>query len=90
MSGIRERLKEVNEVESTDDRIAAALAKLPRRMQCKYVAADGTLCQRRRTGKSWCDTCRERVSADPKRRELLGPLPRILRLKKETLEKETS
>jgi hypothetical protein len=68
MSGIRERLKELNEVESTEDRLLAAYAKLPRRMQCKYVAVDGTLCQRRRVGKSWCPECRQRVAADPKRK----------------------
>jgi hypothetical protein len=63
MSTLHERLKDANEVESPDDRIREALATLPRRMQCKYVSADGTLCQNRRTGRSWCDECKQRVEA---------------------------
>jgi hypothetical protein len=61
-----ELLRLANEIESTEDRLLTALAKLPRRMQCKYVAADGTLCQRRRVGKAWCHECRERVAAKQK------------------------
>jgi hypothetical protein len=63
-----ELLRQANEIESTEDRLVTALAKLPRRMQCKHVAADGTMRQRRRVGKAWCPECRERVSAVPKQK----------------------
>jgi hypothetical protein len=36
--------------------------KLPRPGRCKYIDEDGTLCQRRRDGKSWCPEHRQIVT----------------------------
>jgi hypothetical protein len=67
MSSVLSRLKAINEIETLDERLAAIMATLPRRFQCKFIDADGIMCQERRTGPSWCDACRQRVAADPER-----------------------
>jgi hypothetical protein len=66
MSNVRDRLKAANEVESPDDRIAAALSRLPLAGQCKFIDEDGVMCQRRRSRGAWCENCRMRVIALPK------------------------
>jgi hypothetical protein len=76
MSSLKDRL----DAESSDDRLAAAEAKLPRRMQCKFQDADGTVCQKRRVGRSWCDTHKEIVfnrNMSARDRKLVARLPPV-------------
>jgi hypothetical protein len=80
MSSVRDRLKAANEVESPDERIALALSRLPRRLQCKFVDADGVIRRERRVGTSWCDTHKEivfdrKISARDK--QLVARLPAV-------------
>jgi hypothetical protein len=74
MSGLQERLKDLNEVESPESRIEAALSRLPAAGCCRFILEDGTPCRRRRVrGRSWCEShaeiCRgrEHIGAQEKR-----------------------
>jgi hypothetical protein len=63
------QLRDSNEVDSLDDRIAFELAKLPRAGMCRYIKPDGSLCQSRRNGQSsWCESCQDLVFRFPFRR----------------------
>jgi hypothetical protein len=60
------QLKEANDVESTEDRLLAAYARLPRPGRCKFIDENGVVCQRRRrVGGAWCDVCLQRVTRRP-------------------------
>jgi hypothetical protein len=67
-AGVLTKMCGLNEVESPDDRILAALSKLPRPGQCRFISESGEMCQRRHIGNSsWCPECQQRVAAPPKK-----------------------